>query len=307
MERGIQYLLVSTLVIVLLACHGGSKQNALKHILTDLPDTTNLPQLINFLEEDQIDSILEIPSYLPNGKKRYRGFRAVPQNEDDFIGVHLDEIYWPGVDVIRGDFRGASFRSARCKNTNFNHSDFRATDIRWSIFDYSDLDYCNFSQARLFHVKVNNASLTNCNFRGANMFGMEGHFAALKNCDFSGALMKDSEFLEADFTGSKAVRTKLFRAVLKSSKIDTCDFSYADFTGAGLEESTFINTRLWFANFQGSHLQGADFTGADLKGCNFFGAELETTNFNKANNIPEEIRSFINKEGFATGIWQDVK
>ena len=271
------------------------------------PDTTNLPELAVFLEADQLAQILDEETTLSNGKKRYKGIISVPQDGDDFKRDSLDEVYWPKVSVIEGDFRGASIRSGRCQDGNYRKSDFRAADIRWTIFDGSILDSINFGQSRLFHVKVNYSNLSNSNFKGANMFGMEGHFAKMRNCDFSGALMKDSEFLESDLTGSIAVKAKLFRAVLLNSKLDSCDFSYADFTGAGLEESTFINSRLWYANFQGGHLQGTSFQGADLKGCNFFGTEFETTNFNGAINIPDEIKPFINEEGFATGVWQDTK
>jgi uncharacterized protein YjbI with pentapeptide repeats len=272
-----------------------------------VPDTSNIPELAVFLEPDQIHRIVDEETFTSSGKKRLKGIKAVPQNGDDFRRESLDEVYWPKVEVMESDFRGASIRSARCLDGDFRKSDFRVSDVRWSIFDGSTMDSINFKQSRLFHVKVNYAILSNSNFRGANMFGMEGHFTKMRNCDFSGALMKDSEFLESDFTGSKGIKTKLFRAVLISSKLDSCDFSYADFTGAGLEESSFIDSRLWHANFQGGHLQGTDFRGADLKGCNFFGTEFENTNFNGAKNIPNEINCFINENGFATGIWQDSK
>ena len=274
-------------------------------LFPNLPDTTSLPELAVFLEPSQLQSIINEKTVLSNGRTRYKGIKAVPQDGDDFKNGLLDEVYWPNISVIEGDFRGASIRSARCYDGNYRKSDFRGADIRWSIFDRSIMDSINFQQSRLFHVKVNNVNLSNSNFRGANMFGMEGHFTTMRNCDFSGALMKDSEFLESDLTGSIAIKAKLFRAVLISSKLDSCDFSYADFTGAGLEESSFVNSRLWYANFQGGHLQGTNFQGADLKGCNFFGTEFEGTNFNGAINIPEEIKKFINKEGYATGVWQD--
>ncbi|MEN8139202.1 MAG: pentapeptide repeat-containing protein [Bacteroidota bacterium] len=281
--------------------------SAVEQLFPNQPDTTSLPELAIFLEPHQIQSIIDEESFLSNGKKRHKGIKAIPQNGDDFRLDSLDEVYWPKINVIEGDFRGASIRSARCTDGNYRKSDFRVADIRWSIFDRSTMDSINFQQSRLFHVKVNHVPLSNSNFRGANMFGMEGHHTTMRNCDFSGALMKDSEFLESDLTGSTGIKTKLFRAVLIKSKLDSCDFSYADFTGAGLEESSFINTRLWYANFQGGHLQGTDFRGADLKGCNFFGTEFENTNFKGAVNIPKEIKRFINKEGLATGVWQDTK
>jgi uncharacterized protein YjbI with pentapeptide repeats len=290
---------------LIFACN--NEEVPVNSLFPSAPDTSSIPELVNYLDEDEFDSIMAIETFLADGRARPKGYRALPQPKDDFSGMKLDGIYWPNERVRNADFRGVTMRSANCRNGDYRFGDFRTADIRWSNFDGSALDSSNFRQTKLFHVKVNNASLNGCTFVAANMFGMEGHLATLRNCDFSGALMKDSEFVEADFTASKAVRTKLFRAVLKNAKIDSCDFSYADFTGAGLEESSFVNSRLWGANFQGSHLQGASFVGADLEGCDFFGASLENTDFNEARNIPDEIRKFINKEGFATGIWQDKR
>ena len=306
MKNILQIAIFVFIISILFSCSFQSASGT-SQLFPNKPDTTNLPELAVFLEPDQLLAIINEKTLLSNGNKRYKGIKSIPQNGDDFRLDSLDEVYWPKISVIEGDFRGVSIRSGRCMDGNYRKSDFRAADVRWTIFDGSIMDSINFQQSRLFHVKVNYVPLSNSNFRGANMFGMEGHFTTMRNCDFSGALMKDSEFLESDLTGSIGVKAKLFRAVLIKSKLDSCDFSYADFTGAGLEESSFINSRLWYANFQGGHLQGTDLRGADLKGCNFFGTEFENTNFKNAKNIPEEIRGFIDENGMATGVWQDTK
>ncbi len=286
---------LSLLVIYLgliYGCSGIGEPDSLPHFAQP-PDTLNILKLANFLSETEEDSIINLATTLSSGKKRYIGIKAVPQDGDDFRKMELDEVYWRGVSVKEGDFRGAVFRSANCSESDFSYSDFRVADIRWTVFDNSIMRNCNFSQAHMFHVKVNNADLSNSDFRGANMFGMEGHNAKLVNCDFTGALMKDSEFLHSDFTGSKGIKTKLFRAVLKNSKIDSCDFSYCDFTGAGLEGASFRHSRLRFTNFQGAHLQGVDFTGADLLGCKFKGANFENTIFTNAINLPENLEAIL--------------
>ena len=302
--RNRKYILLTLLPILFLAC---AKNNGTDEVAESiLPDTSHIPELINFLEDNQLDAIINEELPLRNGKPRPTGIKAVPQPGDDFRRAQLDEIYWTKVKVFESDFRGASIRSGKCQESDFHDSDFRAADIRWTIFDDSDMRDINFDQSRLFHVHVNRANLDGSTFRGANMFGMEGHFAKMRNCDFTGALMKDSEFVEADWTGSTGVKTKLFRAVLKDSKIDSCDLSFSDFTGAGLEGSSFKGTKLIGCNFQGGHLQGADFSGADLRDCNFFGTEFEGTNFAKAKNIPKSIKGFIDDKGMATGIWQDA-
>ncbi len=292
---GKQTIFLSLLIIYIgfiPGCGGIGEPDSLPHFANP-PDTLNILKLANFLSEIEEDSIINLNTTLSSGKKRYIGIKAVPQDGDDFRRMELDEVYWRGVSVKEGDFRGAKFRSANCSDSDFSNSDFRIADIRWTVFDNSILRNCNFTQAHMFHVKVNYADLSYSDFRGANMFGMEGHNAKLINCNFSGALMKDSEFLHSDFTGSKGIKTKLFRAVLKNSKIDSCDFSYCDFTGAGLEGASFKYSRLRFTNFQGAHLQGVDFTGADLLGCNFKGANFENTIFTNAINLPESLETIL--------------
>ncbi len=289
-RSGVYFLLL--IFIGAAGCNGIDSPESLSHF-PQPPDTVHIYKLANFLSKTEEDSIINLETTLKSGGKRYKGISAVPQNYDDFRRTKLDNVYWRGVSVIEGDFRGAVFRSANCSESNFSNSDFRVADIRWTVFDKSILRNCNFSQAHMFHVKVNDADLSHSDFRGANMFGMEGHRAKLIHCNFSGALMKDSEFLDADFTGSTGIKVKLFRAVLKNSKVDSCDFSYCDFTGAGLEGASFKYSRLRYTNFQGAHLQGTDFTGADLMGCKFVGANFENTVFKDAINIPEEVKELL--------------
>jgi uncharacterized protein YjbI with pentapeptide repeats len=292
-------------LLIGMACNN-RKPEPVRSLFPGDPDTSGVPELIEYLDRHEVDSIYALESRLPGGRSRPKGYRALPQDEDDFSHRKLDEIYWTGEKVRNGDFRGVVMRSANCREVDFSRSDFRAADIRWSNLGAARIDSADFSQSRLFHVNVNDAQLNHSLFRGANMFGMEGHRAEMRYCDFSGALMKDTEFIGADLTGSVAVKTRLFRAVLKSAKIDSCDFSYADFTGASLEESSFRHSRLWGTSFRGSHLQEASFRGADLKGCDFFGASLRNTDFNGAINVPGEVLRYIGEDGMATGIWQDA-
>ncbi len=272
----------------LLNCSGGKNNGE------EIPE---IKKLANSLSEAEIDSIVNLPSEA----KRQQGIIPVPQDFDDFRKKNLDTIFWNEKSIKYADFRGAKMRSAKCMNNDFTGSDFRASDIRWTIFDESILKKCNFDQAKLFHVKVNRAVLDSSTFRGTNMFGMEGHHASLRYCDFTGALMKDVEFIDADFTGSKAYKTRLIRAVFKGSKMDSINFRYADFTGGGLEKTSFKGAVLKHSNFQGASLQKADFSGADLQDVNFYGAHFDQTNFRNAKNIPGHIKEYIDEQGMAHG------
>ncbi len=267
------------------------------------PDTLHIPKLANFLDSVERARIIDEDT----GIKRYTGIRAVPQDNDDFRRYDLDTVRWNEVSARNADFRGASFRSSKCESADFSGSDFRVSDMRWTLFDGSTMKNCRFDQAKMFHVHISYANLSGSTFLGTNMFGVEGHFAVLRDCDFSGALMKDTEFIRADFLRSKLIKVNLIRTVMKKCELDSTDCSFSDFTGAGLEESSFTGARLRHTNFQGAHLQNVDFSGADLTGCNFFGATFEHTNMNGCRNIPPEIKNLMDKEGYATGKWQDLK
>ena len=264
-------------------------------------DTTNLVKLANFLSDNEVREI----ALSDNGMTTLKGIKEVPFPGDDFRFDTLDYYYWHKVNSTGSDFRAASFRSSDCSEGDFRNSDFRVSDIRWTSFFFSKMDSCDFSQSKMFHVYGTGATFNHCKFLGANMFGMEAHNAMLKKCDFSNALMKDTEFIDSEFTGSKAVNVRFIRAVMQNARLDSMDLCFSDFTGSGLRGVKFNYSRLHNVNFQGSHLQGADFTGADLKGTNYFGAELENTIFKDAINIPKQIKHLI-KDGVATGILQDM-
>ncbi len=152
---------ITVIVMILNILFSCSFQSASRtsQLFPNKPDTTNLPELAVFLEPYQLNAIIDEETTLLNGKKRYKGIMAIPQNGDDFRRDSLDEVYWPNTSVIEGDFRGASIRSGRCMDGNYRKSDFRAADVRWTIFDGSTMDSINFQQSRLFHVKVNYMTL----------------------------------------------------------------------------------------------------------------------------------------------------
>ncbi len=119
--------------------------------------------------------------------------------------------------------------------------------------------------------------------------------------------MKDAEFLHANMQGARGIKTRLIRAVLRGSVLDSTDFSYSDFTGGGLEKVSFRGAKLRHANFQGARLMHADFSGADLFDVNFFGSHFDKTSMKGAKNIPKEILPFMDKDSLVTGSWQNLK
>ncbi len=297
----VRLVLIFSLLLILLfsasvSC-AGEKEDA------GFYDTTNLKKVANFLSEKERKAIIEAD----NGLKTVKGFKAWPQDGDDFRNEIMDTIFWEDVSVRNADFRGVTMRSSDCSHSDFSGSDFRASDIRWTEFDYSFLQNCRFDQAKMFHVKVNFADLSGSSFQGTNMFGMEGEGTRFLKCDMRNALMKDVEFINADFTHTNGLKARLIRAVLKKSVLDSTNFAYADFTGAQLDGASFKGATLRHADLSGAQCYQTDFSGADLKDVNFFKTYLNETNFKGAKNIPPELKPLINEKGLATGMIQDLK
>lgn len=265
------------------------------------PDTTDLPEMIHYLSMEERASIVAEKVEEPEGINRKEAIIAVPQTGDDFRGHTIDEVIWSGKDIRYADFRGVFMRSAHCDNANFSYSDFRMADVKWTSFNHSILRKCNFDQSKMFRSKVSHAVLDSSTMRGSNMFGMEGSKVSMRACDFSNALMKEIDFYEADFSHSTALKTNLLSAVLIESRVDSSDFSYANFIGGHLQGTSFRRSNLIEVDFKGAYLEDADFTGANLEDSDFFGATFKNTVFKNALNIPDNVKELI-VDGVANGV-----
>ncbi|MCK9452765.1 MAG: pentapeptide repeat-containing protein [Bacteroidales bacterium] len=295
-------LLIVLVFGLLQGCSWQNKSSVHERLFPEKADTTDLLVLPTSTTKEYRQQLINQEVLLENNQKRYRGIESVPQDFDDFRFQNLDGVQWQNVSVKYGDFRGTSLRTAIANGGNFSHSDFRLADLRWSAFSETKMNNCNFSQATLFRTAVNDAVLDSSDFRGSNMFGIKGHRSSFRYADFSNALMKESELTDADFSYSKAIKVKFIITVFSGSRFDSADYSYSDFTGAGLETCSFQYARLHHVSFKGAHLQEASFRNADLKDVEFFAAELAETDFRDALNIPETLLPFIDEEGFATGV-----
>ena len=163
----LKYLLFTT-IVVSLALFSVSCTNSLgNEEQYETPDTSNLLKLANFLSKTEVMNIIADSSVLKNGKKRFKGIAAIPQNGDDFRNADLDEVYWKSTSVIEGDFRGASFRSANCNGSDFSYSDFTGGGLEGASFVNSRLLACNFQGAHLQGVDFTGADLKDCYFFGA--------------------------------------------------------------------------------------------------------------------------------------------
>ncbi|HHR9168646.1 TPA: pentapeptide repeat-containing protein [Salmonella enterica subsp. enterica serovar Warragul] len=151
---------------------------------------------------------------------------------------------------------------------------------------------CDFSETDLSEMQF-----INCHFR---------HPDKQVGCDFNGAILKEASFVYGDLTMSTFKSADLFGIEIRDSRAMGCNFcqarfmkkissrlwlcsafitksnlSYADFSGAILEEcdlweNLWNRTIVTGANLSGSNLSGGDFTSfncrsADVTNCGLRG------------------------------------
>ncbi|RLD45786.1 MAG: hypothetical protein DRI86_05105 [Bacteroidetes bacterium] len=255
------------------------------------PDTNSFGKFANKLTANEKAWLVADTTYTREGKLRNIGIQEVPQDKDDFRNFGFDGGLLNRKYLRDVDFRGAYFRSAKAMHSDFSYSDFRWANLESARFYASKLFACNFTQAVMFYFFADSARMDSSLFISANMFGMHANDASMRYCNFSNAMLRDADYINTDFTGSIAVKSILTHSIFIDSKMDSMDLSYVIGSHSTFKGASFVNSRLWHADFSETNLDSANFYGADLKNCNFNGANFRNTNFKNAINIPANVKA----------------
>ncbi len=267
------------------------QENVSAQLFPNPPDINNFGKFANKLTANEKAWLVADTTYTREGKLRKIGIQEVPQDKDDFRNFGFDGGLLNKKYIRDADFRGAYFRSAKAMHSDFSYSDFRWANLESGRFYASKLFACNFTQAVMFYFFADSAKMDSSLFISANLFGMHANDASMRYCNISNAMLRDADFINTDFTGSIAVKAILTHSVFIDAKMDSMDLSYVVGTHSTFKGASFVNSRLWYADFSETNLDGADFYGADLKNCNFNGANFRNTNFKNAVNIPADVKS----------------
>ncbi|EIZ5935687.1 Qnr family pentapeptide repeat protein [Salmonella enterica] len=150
------------------------------------------------------------------------------------------------------------FSGEKVSGVKFYSCDFSETDLTETQFiDCIDCHFwhpdkqvgCDFSGATLKEASFANCDLTMSIFKNADLFGIE-----IRNCRAMGCNFRQAKFM-------KKISPRLW---ICSAFITKSNLSYADFSGAILEEC-----ELWKNLWNGTIITGANFSGSDLSGGDF--------------------------------------
>lgn len=235
----------------------------------------------------------------------------------DFSGADFSGLKLVGCDFSNALMEGVNFSMADLTGSNFSkavlaRAIFTNATLSQTNFTDANLGFCNLagvhaSDANFTGAKLAGADLTGVNLRGADLTKADLMGAKLVGADFSGANAAEVKFIQVNLLakevtpadmeglpelpmqGAKFIGTKLFKAMFLNCRMDN-----ADFTGACLDQATFltaIGSRVNFscASLKGlcvvkdSKLQSANFSGADMEKANFRCTDLHLSVFKNAN------------------------
>ncbi|EHJ4202533.1 Qnr family pentapeptide repeat protein [Salmonella enterica] len=176
-------------------------------------------------------------------------------------------------------FTGEKVSDAKFFSCDFSETDLTETQFINCHFWHPDKQIgCDFSGATLKQASFINCDLSMSIFKNADLFGIE-----IRDCRAMGCNFHQARFM-------KKISPRLW---LCSAFITKSNLSYADFSGAILEEcelwENFWNgTIVTGANFSGSDLSGGDFTSfnwrsADVTNCDLRGAETGELDIRRTN------------------------
>ena len=88
--------------------------------------------------------------------------------------------------------------------------------------------------------------------------------------DFTNAMLDQSDFLEANLSG-----TNLRRSRIDQASFESCNMTGADFNDAMIRKTSFKGANMRGVSFVGAMVDGVDFTGTDLSTSNLTNASMK--------------------------------
>lgn len=145
-------------------------------------------------------------------------------------------------------------------------------DLRFANAKQAFLVSSDFRNAKMQHIKLNNAILVAAKMTNANLDG-----GTLKKADLQWADLTDAQLNNTDLT-----QAKLHFSILKNTDLSSSQLIDANLHHAIGLETDFSNADLRFVNLSDAHFPGAKFVNSNLPKANLLRAQLEGSNFSEA-------------------------
>ena len=165
-----------------------------------------------------------------------------------FSDVNFSRADWEGVQAEDCTFHGCQFVGMGLDTAVFTNCTF---------FDAEQSIGCNFHLAKLRQTTFTKCNLAMCNFEEAQLFQI-----SLNECYALGAV-----FLKAQFKGAATItHSNLQYANLRGVHLANCDLSHNNLIWANLDEANLEEANLMDCDLNGITYRYTKFFGADLRG-----------------------------------------
>ncbi|MEM7796501.1 MAG: pentapeptide repeat-containing protein [Cyanobacteria bacterium P01_C01_bin.118] len=161
------------------------------------------------------------------------------------------------------------------------------------LIETNECPGCDLQAADLRRLDLSGANLEGANLEGANFF-----YAVLDGANLSGADLRFSNLAYvsalprlSDALDSSGRRLE-FPALFVGANLERALLTYADFSGADMQEANFFEAYVFSTRFLGSQLQRTNFDATlvhdvDLRGANLCGSTYWGGNdYRRACNVP---------------------
>ena len=150
------------------------------------------------------------------------------------IGADLNYANLYAARLVRIDLKGVSLYRANLKSADLNGANLVDTHLTAANLSNAHLNNAQLNNANLTEANLNNTNLRNAHLSGANLSG-----ANLSRADLSDADLRRADLSDADLSGANLLAANLYGAHLSRSIVNG-----ADFTAAGMGNTTLADIDL---------------------------------------------------------------
>ena len=205
----------------------------------------------------------------------------------NFSAIHMDGepvemVDATGFIATKAKFHGAQMASWYVQGASFDEASFSSAVLtEWTTDALSYEGLFEPAPESMRAISAEGARFENCLLEECNLSG--GNFEdatflltkATDDCifngaDFTNAMLDQSDFLEANLSG-----TNLRRSRIDQASFESCNMTGADFNDAMIRKTSFKGANMRGVSFVGAMVDGVDFTGTDLSTSNLTNASMK--------------------------------
>lgn len=292
------------------------------------PPTWTAVVLLGMLQKEAMEArsrgfIVDELEQMITDKELYAGWEKVERQMFDTYRAHghrqtpaprmPPELREPTRARVRAAIAGKEdFAKLNMTGADLSRMDLRGVDLRGAFFESANLDGSDLSGATLSNAMLAHASLVDTKFHGVKLDGANFGKAKLlrtelRDCDLSNAVFELTTLEEAVLDGStltgarlmeaKLLRVSAQRVVGERLVFINVELQSVDFSGAKLNQGTFIANDLRGSKFEGATLTAVTFLNCKADGVHFDGGDLTNLRCVEGTSLNDAVFTEANLSG----------